>query len=249
MIGKLTSTCAVLGLAFSAPAQAAKWTYVGPEGADRWGQLHTDFELCERGIMQSPVELGQANAVADISVSANWQAGPLTILNNGHTVQANFAAGSTMMSGGKAFNLLQVHFHTPSEHTLDGEHFPLVGHFVHASDDGELAVLGVMYTQGAANAEMQKLVDAAPAAKAEAVAVEGVSIDPNKLLPANDGAIDVYRYMGSLTTPPCSEGVNWHVASTPVEVSAGQIAVLEGIMGMNARPVQLLNGRLLVAPE
>jgi len=249
MFGKLTSTCAVLALAISAPAYAADWTYEGPTGADRWGQLHTDFEVCERGIMQSPVDLGKANATGDVEVSLNWQPGALTMLNNGHTVQVNFAEGSTMMSGGKTFNLIQVHFHTPSEHTVDGEHYPLTGHFVHASDEGELAVLGVMYTAGTAHSEMQKLVDAAPAEMADAMLVDGVTVDPNMLLPVNDGEIGVYRYMGSLTTPPCSEGVNWHVVPEPVEVSADQIAAMEGIMGMNARPVQLLNGRLLVAPE
>ncbi|WAT18696.1 carbonic anhydrase family protein [Aurantiacibacter sp. MUD11] len=250
MYRKFFAGAAVIGL-LAAPATATDWTYEGETGADRWGHLHTDFEMCERGIMQSPIDLGagNVNATGEVEVMVHWNAGPLTILNNGHTVQANFAEGSHLMSGGKTFNLVQVHFHTPSEHAVDGERFPLTAHFVHASDAGELAVLGVMYVEGDAHSEMQKLVDAAPAEAADAATVDGVTFDPAMLLPANDGEIEVYRYMGSLTTPPCSEGVNWHVVPEPVEVSAEQIAAMEGVMGMNARPLQLLNGRLLVAPE
>ncbi len=245
---KFFGGAAVIAL-LATPAIAQDWTYEGPAGADRWGGLHKDFEGCERGIMQSPIDLGNSNATGDIEVSVDWNEGPLTIMNNGHTVQANFAQGSTMMSGGKTFNLIQVHFHTPSEHAVNGERYPLTAHFVHASDEGELAVLGVMYEEGANHSEMQKLVDAAPAEAATAMTVDGVTFDPNMLLPAAGDEIEVYRYMGSLTTPPCSEGVNWHVVPEPVEVGAGQLAAMEGIMGMNARPLQLLNGRLLVAPE
>lgn len=245
----LTAAACVAMLA--TPALATDWTYEGPTGADRWGHLDAAFEACERGIMQSPIDLGagNVNATGEVEVMVHWNPGPLTILNNGHTVQANFADGSHLMSGGKTFNLVQVHFHTPSEHAVDGERFPLTAHFVHASAEGELAVLGVMYVEGDAHSEMQKLVDAAPAQAAAAATVQGVTFDPAMLLPANDGEIAVYRYMGSLTTPPCSEGVNWHVVPEPVEVGAAQIAAMEGIMGMNARPLQLLNGRLLVAPE
>ncbi|GAA0267739.1 carbonic anhydrase [Alteraurantiacibacter aestuarii] len=243
---KLLLSAALAGLVAGPAMAAAEWEYEGPHGADRWGQLSRDFELCERGIMQSPIDLGGANAMGEMALDIDWRAGPLTMLNNGHTVQANFAPGSSITSGGKLFNLLQVHFHTPSEHTVDGEHYPLTAHFVHASDAGELAVVGVMFEEGAANPELQKLVDAAPAQEREAMTVEGASFDPAALLPEDMG---IYRYMGSLTTPPCSEGVNWHVVAQPVSASSDQIAAMESIMGMNARPVQLLNGRLLVAPE
>ncbi|MEZ5696853.1 MAG: carbonic anhydrase family protein [Sphingomonadaceae bacterium] len=243
---RLTVGIACIGLVATPALAGAEWTYEGPHGADRWGQLHKDFEMCERGIMQSPIDLGQANATGEIDVTVNWQAGPLTLLHNGHTVQASFAEGSTMISGGKSFKLVQVHFHTPSEHTVDGKAYPLTAHFVHAADDGALAVLGVMFEEGDAHSELQKLVSAAPKEKRAAQSVPGVSFDPMKLLPEDR---KIYRYMGSLTTPPCSEGVNWHVLSTPVEASAAQIAAMEEAMGMNARPVQLLNGRLLVAPE
>ncbi len=240
----------VAATALAAPAVAATdWTYTGDTGADRWGQLHQDFELCERGIMQSPIDLGQANATGEVEVDVMWQPGLQSLVHNGHTLQANFAPGSAMMSGGKTFNLVQVHFHTPSEHTVDGEHYPLTAHFVHASDAGELAVLGVMFEEGAANAELQKLIDAAPPAHTETMDFDAAGFNPAAMLPGDAEDIAVYRYMGSLTTPPCSEGVNWHVIPAPVSASAEQIAAMETAMGMTARPVQLLNGRLLVAPE
>lgn len=151
-----------------------------------------------------------------------------------------------MTSGGTVFNLIQIHFHTPSEHAVSGKRYPLTGHFVHATEGGKLGVLGVMFEVGAANPELAKILAAAPAEKSEPAAVAGVTIDPNGMLPDDQS---VYRYMGSLTTPPCSEGVNWHVLRDPITASADQIAAFEKLMGDSARPVRALNNRLVVAPE
>ncbi|MEZ5560602.1 MAG: carbonic anhydrase family protein [Pseudomonadales bacterium] len=242
--GTLIAT-AVAGPAFAADESGA-WGYAGATGPEHWGDLSSRYELCKTGLMQSPIDLKQANAVGDLEVSTDWDPGPLVIVNNGKTVQANFAPGSYMTSGGSVFNLVQVHFHTPSEHTFSGEHYPLVAHFVHATDEGSLGVLGVLFEAGEANGELQKIIDAAAAAGAEPETVSGVTLDPNGLLPEE---IEVYRYMGSLTTPPCSEGVNWHVVEDVVEASPEQIRAMETMMGMNARPVLPLNGRLLVEPD
>jgi carbonic anhydrase len=195
--------------------------------------------------MQSPIDLADANARADVSVFTTYQPGPLTVLNNGHTVQANFAKGSKLTSGTMQFDLLQVHFHTPSEEVMHGKQYPMVAHFVHADADGKLAVLGVLFEIGEANTELAKIVAAAPATKTGPATVAGKTLDPNGMLPDD---LDVFRFQGSLTTPPCSEGVNWHVAKDSVSMSAEQLKALGGIMGDNARPVQDLNGRLLVAP-
>lgn len=229
----------------AAPAVAAEWSYEGATGPENWGSLDEKYELCSKGLMQSPIDLAETNARADVSVFTSYQPGPLTILNNGHTIQANFAAGSSMTSGTMQFDLLQVHFHTPSEEVMHGEQYPMVAHFVHADADGQLAVLGVLFEIGAANAELDKLIKVAPTTKTDAQTIAGVTLDPNKMLPDD---LDVFRFQGSLTTPPCSEGVNWHVAKDTVSMSAEQLRALGGIMGDNARPVQPLNGRLLVAP-
>ncbi|GAA4642785.1 carbonic anhydrase [Pontixanthobacter gangjinensis] len=226
-------------------ALATDWSYEGATGPENWGSLDPAFEKCSSGLMQSPIDLAEANARADVSVFTDYQPGPLTILNNGHTVEARFAEGSKLTSGTMQFNLLQVHFHTPSEEVMHGQQYPMVAHFVHADATGKLAVLGVLFEIGDANAELAKIIEAAPATKADPRAVSDVTLDPNGMLPDD---LDVFRFQGSLTTPPCSEGVNWHVAKDTVTMSEDQLRSLGGIMGNNARPVQDLNGRLLVAP-
>lgn len=225
-------------------AAGLHWSYDGQTGPDHWGELSSDFRLCKTGRMQSPVDLGGAEIPGKFSVKATYRPGPLTVLNNGHTVQANIAEGSTLSSGISRYKLLQVHFHTPSEETIYGIHYPMVAHFVHIDYAGNYAVLGVLFEEGAHNPELDKLVKAAPPHERGPEVVSGVTFDPARLLPAN---LSVYRYEGSLTTPPCTEGVHWHVATRPVPASAAQIAAIHAIVGDNARPIQPLHGRLLVA--
>jgi len=222
---------------------APHWSYEGEGAPDHWMTLSSDFTTCGAGKMQSPIDLQAVNARGTAVAATQYHASPLTILNNGHTVQANFAKGSKLVSGGHEFGLVQVHFHTPSEHAISGKHYPLVAHFVHADSAGKLAVLGILFEEGQSNAELAKVIAAAPKQKQGATEVAGVKLDPNGMLP---GSLNVYRYMGSLTTPPCSEGVNWHVADQPVTASKEQIAALQAIMGSNARPVQPINNRLIV---
>ncbi len=243
----LATGVAVASLAVSPilAADGADWGYEGPTGPENWGELAPEYATCATGLMQSPIDLAEANARAEVSVFTDYAPGILTILNNGHVVQANFQPGSRMISGTQVFNLLQVHFHTPSEEVLHGRQFPMVAHFVHATDDGSLGVLGVLFEEGAENVELAKIIAAAPRKKAGPTTVENVVVDPRKLVPV---VLDVYRFQGSLTTPPCTEGVSWHVAVQPVQASAEQLAALRQITGDNARPVQPLNGRLLVAP-
>jgi carbonic anhydrase len=197
-------------------------------------------------MMQSPIDLEQQNAVGDLEFSVDWTSSPLSASNTGRTVQANFEPGSYMSSGGRVFNLLQVHFHTPSEHTFSQKSYPLVAHFVHSTGEGRLGVLGIMFEEGEANVELQKIIEAVSQDSGGSRAVDAGSLDPNGMLPDE---LEIFRYMGSLTTPPCTEGVHWHVAEDAVEASREQIAAMESIMGINARPVQPLNGRLLVAPD
>tara|TARA_R110000772_G_scaffold12836_4_gene38519 strand:+ start:1591 stop:2343 length:753 start_codon:yes stop_codon:yes gene_type:complete len=243
------ASIAVAALA-SVPAHAAggktAYDYGAKNGPEHWGQLHSDYAICESGNMQSPVDLAGANATGNVAIAVDYKSGPLAVSNKGLTVQADFAPGSSMTSGGMTFNLIQIHFHTPSEHAISGKRFPLVGHFVHATADGKLGVLGVMFEEGAANSELAKILDAVPATKSDVKGGTGNMINPAAMLPED---LAVYRYMGSLTTPPCSEGVNWHVLSDTVSASAEQIAAFEKLMGNSARPVRALNNRLLVAPE
>ena len=249
MIIRPISTALLATLLATGPALAEhhKPFGYGPDnGPEKWGQLADKDALCEKGDMQSPIDLAGANAIGNVALAVDYETGPLTVSNKGLTIQADFAPGSTMTSGGTTFNLIQIHFHTPSEHAISGKRYPLTGHFVHATERGKLGVLGVMFEAGAANAELAKILAAAPPEKSEPATIAGQTIDPNGMLPEGRS---VYRYMGSLTTPPCSEGVNWHVLKDPISASADQIAASEKLMGDSARPVRALNNRLVVAPE
>ncbi|KHK92720.1 hypothetical protein LK12_06605 [Novosphingobium malaysiense] len=229
--------------ASSAAVHASHWSYAGNSGPESWGDLSPDFTACKTGHMQSPVDLGVAASVGDFRVRADYRSAPLTIRNNGHTVQVDVPEGSTLSSGIARYKLLQVHFHTPSESTLYGIHYPMVAHFVHVDYAGNYAVLGVMFEEGAANPALEALIKAAPRGVQGPHPVKGVAFDPSGLLPEN---LAVFRYEGSLTTPPCTEGVRWHVATHRATASASQIAALHAIMGDNARPIQPLYGRVLV---
>lgn len=226
------------------PANGGHWTYEGETGPDHWGDLSEDYKQCKVGHMQSPIDLGGADVQGRFSVRAAYRPGQLTILNNGHTVQVNFPEGSILSSGISHYKLLQVHFHTPSEEMIYGVPYPMVAHFVHVDYAGNLAVLGVLFEEGANNPELDKIIRAAPREEQAARPVSGVTLDPAKLLPPS---LAVWRFDGSLTTPPCSEGVRWHVAMKPVQASAAQIAAIHSIIGDNARPIQPRHGRLVVS--
>jgi carbonic anhydrase len=230
----------------SEPTHDIHWGYEGEGAPVHWGHLSPENVLCSVGHMQSPVDLGQANVSVNFTVAVDYKRGPLTILNNGHTIQVNFPEGSSLTSSGKRFNLLQVHFHTPSENVLNGKHYPMEAHFVHRDASGHLAVLGVFFEEGATNNELAKIVVAAPNQVGGPNVIEGFSFDANQLLPSD---MRVFRFMGSLTTPPCTEGVNWHEAKAPVTASANQIAAMTKLMHYNARPIQPLYDRLVIGPD
>ncbi len=242
---KLALTAALVGF-LAAPAMAGDhtdmhkpWGYTGAGKAMEWGDLGSDYALCKLGEKQSPVNISEY-ASADLPpLEIAYTATPLEVVNNGHTVQTNYAAGSTMSVGGKTYNLLQMHFHTPSEHYIDGAPYPMEVHFVHKAADGELAVVGAMMKIGAANKVVQGIWQNIPAA-GETKTVESVTYSGTDLLPEGR---DYYKYVGSLTTPPCSENVQWHVLKEPIEISEEQLVAFQNIYPVNARPVQPLNER------
>ena len=239
---KYLTSLAILGLATAPLAAAEKdWNFGDGTNPERWASVNAAYALCDAGLNQSPIDLGTPNARGDVQLDTNFGDADGTIALGEEKVQVDFAAGLGMNSGGKEFNLIQVHFHTPAEHAVDGERYPLVAHFVHATEAGELGVLGVMFEEGAANPALTTIVDGVGKGKGTAVSFDVSDMVPDEL--------DVYRYMGSLTTPPCSEGVNWHVAEAPMTASAEQIAAMEANLGPSARSLQPLGSRLLVAPE
>ncbi|MBZ0291926.1 MAG: carbonic anhydrase [Anaerolineae bacterium] len=216
------------------------WTYEGEEGPAHWGELSEAFALCNSGKTQSPINIADAYSVDVSDIAFNYNASAINILNNGHTVQVNYDEGSSIVFNGVTYNLLQFHFHHPSEHTLNGEPAPMEIHFVHADADGNLAVVGVMLQEGAENTAYSDVLANLPTEETEVETLEGLTISAADLLPAEH---TVYTYSGSLTTPPCSEGVRWLLMDHAVELSAAQIEAFTSIFENNARPVQPLNAR------
>jgi len=226
----------------SAGAADCSYGYTGATGPDHWWEIcqPTNY-TCEAGKRQSPIDLPAVAPQGDLpSLSFHYRLTPLEVENNGHTIEVKVQSDSYLRIGEERYKLVQFHFHTPSEHRLHGQQFPMELHFVHRNALGELAVVGVFLQEGAANPFLQKIWDHIPGAEAKAKVPNAEEIDPEDLLPAHR---EYYRYAGSLTTPPCTEGVRWHVLREPVDVSAAQIDEFRAIFPLNARPLQLLNDR------
>lgn len=215
------------------------WDYAGDMGPENWGD---EFPTCGKGTKQAPLNItGPFEKSKDVLV-VNYKEGPLKILNNGHTIQVNVEPGSTLKVNKDVYNLLQFHFHRPSEEQIDGKPMAMVAHFVHKNAEGKLAVLGVLLSDGKDNAAIQTLWNNAPKSEGPEVVVDKVKFDPSSLVPA---ALTHYSYEGSLTTPPCTEGVNFYILKTPVDIGKKQVADFP--FKRNARPVQPLNGRKINA--
>ena len=240
-----TFTASVLTLLFVGCATASHsdaahphWSYAGRDGPDHWGELSPEFAACSGGSRQSPIALSGAVTAPSAEYRMHYPAAATTLRHNGQTIQADVADGSPLVIAGEPYRLVQYHFHAPSEHVIGGERLPLELHLVHRGPRG-LAVLGVLIQAGRDNPAYQPLLDALPRRRGQERTLAGV-LSPATLV----GPLDrVYRYAGSLTTPPCAEGVEWHVVAAPVELSEAQIARLTGVLGGNSRPVQPLNGR------
>jgi carbonic anhydrase len=173
----------------------------------------------------------------------SYNAVPLNIIDNGHTIQINYAPGSTLTVGDKTYTLKQFHFHHPSEEHINGHGYDMVAHLVHADEQGHLAVVAVLLKKGSSNALIETLWKNLPSDKEKALEIPGVTVNVKDLLPAHHA---YYTFAGSLTTPPCSEGVTWYVLKEPTALSNEQIADFAKIYPLNARPIQPTNGRELL---
>jgi carbonic anhydrase len=231
---------------------APEWHYEGAEGPANWGSLSPAFSACGEGRNQSPIDITSATPGATAQLRATFPPAELRIahhehiadgINNGHTIQINYPDAETLTLGGVAYQLIQYHFHSPSEHTIDGKRFPMEMHLVHKSADERLAVVGVFIAEGAHNKAFDPVWANLPGQKGVETHYPAVTVDVDALLPT---ARTSYRYDGSLTTPPCSEGVSWIVMTTPIELSSEQLAAFTHLVKDNNRPVQSLNGRTIL---
>lgn len=219
------------------------WSYSGAEGPEYWGKLSPAFSACGEGKNQSPINLQGFTEAELAPVTFNYSQGTTGIVNNGHTVKLDYKPGSAIEVDGHSFELKQFHFHSPSENRINGKSYPLEAHLVHADKDGNLAVVAVMFEKGEENAVLKKAWAHMPEKSGKALK-KALSVNASELLPADR---DYYRFNGSLTTPPCSEGVLWLVMKAPVSASAEQIEKFTHVMHHdNNRPVQAVNARTVL---
>lgn len=217
------------------------WSYQGAGAPYYWGDLKEAFATCKSGKQQSPIDISSAVITSLPEIDIHYDDTALDVINNGHAIQVNYQAGSYITVAGKRYNLLQFHFHSPSEHTVGGKRYDMVAHLVHKADDGQLAVIAIMMKQGHSNPLIEQLwTQLSKSGKTSSAS--DMTVNAQALLPHDK---TYFNYSGSLTTPPCSEGVNWMVFAAPVEVSADQIARFREFVPYDARPVQAINGRTI----
>lgn len=258
LLGFLSTTC----YAIDNVATRVKWGYQGNIGPADWAKLNPNFILCANGKEQSPIDIPYASSKQDAKLSINYVSAPFVIVddgttdltigktqmvfNDGHGIQLNFPESTKeyITYDGHRYRLVQFHMHTPSETKVHGEAMPLEIHFVHQGENGSAVVIGVFVTSGPANKKLQEIIDHLPREKGKEMAVDGLEINPLELLPNNR---NYYSFPGSLTTPPCAEGIQWIVMSDSISASPEQIEKLKKAMnGNNARPVQSLNDRKVI---
>jgi len=242
----ITPSLLALALTLLAGESHPHWSYTGPTGPANWGTLEKSYSACALGKSQSPIDIRDDVATkADLPpIVFDYGPSPLRIIDNGHTIQINYAPGSFITVGDKRYDLVQFHFHKPSEEKVNGKSYDMVAHLVHKDKDGHLAVVAVLLANGGDNPFIRTLWDNLPKTKETEIAVEAVRIDVASLLPENRA---YYTFSGSLTTPPCSEGVTWFVLKNPAPISPDEIDRFGRSYPMNARPVQALNGREIKA--
>lgn len=238
-ISSLNVLLLAMATASMSSAQAAEWSYDGEDGADNWGK---HFVTCGEGVNQTPIDIKRTIKAELAPLHIDYQGKVHEVINNGHTVQANVEGKNQLVIDGDTFDLQQFHFHTPSENYIAGKQFPLEVHFVHANTEGQLAVVAAMFKTGPrGNEAFNTLLTTIP--EKDQVQPLKDTLNPADLLPRER---EYYRFNGSLTTPPCSEGVRWFVMRETQAGTEQQIDSLHKVMGDNARPLQPLNARLVL---
>ena len=224
-------------------AEHKHWSYGGHGGPAEWGDLDPAFSTCKIGKAQSPIDIRGAVAADLPAIKVDYKPSPLKVIDNGHSIQVNYAPGSSIDVGGTRYELMQFHFHKPSEEKIEGKAHAMVVHLVHKSADGKLVVVAVLLDKGGVNPTIEAIWKNVPKEKGKEVSVTA-TVDAATLLPIDKG---YYTFQGSLTTPPCSEGVQWFVLKSPLKISESEIAAFGRHYPMNARPTEPLNGRVIQA--
>ena len=247
MISRAALAAVVSMLSVAAPVAATDvhWEYgTGHGGPKHWAELNPEFAACGVGKLQSPIDIRGAEKARLPEIQFGYEPSQPKVVNNGHTIQVNLPPGSSITVGDHKYDLVQFHFHTPSEEAVSGKREPLVAHFVHKDGEGKLAVVAVLFAVGAENTALKPVFAKLPAQAGAEVTLDAGQLDPSAILPKQRG---YYEFEGSLTTPPCSEGVRWLVLQKHANVSKAQLDAFKKLYPANARPLQPLNGRAIRA--
>ncbi|HHH51889.1 MAG TPA: carbonic anhydrase family protein [Campylobacterales bacterium] len=221
--------------------QHKHWGYSGDVNPAHWGELNEKFNMCSEGKQQTPINIVATKDIDLPPLDLKYTQGSKSVVNNGHTVQVNIKNGNTLNIDGVPYELKQFHFHTPSENHINGKSFPLEAHFVHATKDGKLAVVAVLFKVGTMNPTLTKIIKTFPLEENKPAKLDLSKEYVDVVMPPKR---EYYKFMGSLTTPPCSEQVKWFVLKTPQTASKKQIeAMHKEINKNNNRPIQPNNGR------
>jgi len=218
------------------------WSYAGEGGPQAWGKLKPEFNVCAIGKRQSPINIEESSTLQGPAEPLQFRYQPSSgvVVNNGHTIQVDVQGDNTLTVRSSVYRLVQFHFHTPSEEQVNFRNFAMVAHLVHQNSEGQLAVVAVLLDTGAANALIHKVWTYMPLDTQDRVRLPDGILDMNELLPKDQR---YYQFIGSLTTPPCTEGVLWMVMKTPSQISREQLKLFQQLYPNNARPVQPINGR------
>ena len=238
---KLADKPAETAPAVAPVAHAPHWSYEGENGPHAWARLSPEFAKCGAGERQSPIDIREGMKLDLEPITFDYRVSSFKVIDNGHTIQANVGGWNAMRVMGRRFRLVQFHFHKPSEELIEGRQFEMVVHLVHKDSEGRLAVIAVLIEGGVAQPAIQTVLNNLPLEKGEEIAA-ATQLDPAQMLPESK---KYFTYMGSLTTPPCSEDVLWIVMKQPLQASANQLGLFERLYPMNARPVQATRERVI----
>ena len=240
---KIVALIATFSFPCFANEHTTHWGYDGQEKPENWGKLSPEYSTCENGKNQSPINIEHAFKTNHPELSLIFNSSKQEMINNGHTIQINVSGENSLTLDDEVFTLQQFHFHTPSENEINGKHYPIEAHFVYKNQNGDLAVMALMFNEGKTNLELEKAWHQMPTAVNKSLILDN-AINIKALLP---NVLDYYRFSGSLTTPPCTEGVRWIVLEHESYASKVQIEKFHSIMQHdNNRPIQPLNGRIIV---
>lgn len=237
--------CALMpALLYAQSSAHPHWSYEGKEDPKHWGELDPAYAACSSGHTQSPINIVNAKQADLPPLQFSYNAVPLSIVDNGHTIMVNYAPGSTLTVGDKVYTLQQFHFHHPSEEHVNGKKYDLVAHLVHADADGHLAVVAILFKRDSTPTPLFDILwKNLSTEKGKVVEVSSVTINAKDLLPPTTG---YYTFAGSLTTPPCTEGVTWYVLKAPVDISGPELEVFARIYKHDDRPIQPTNHRAVL---